>query len=231
MQLDALRQAVWEANMRLAESGLVKLTWGNVSGISRADGVFLIKPSGVPYATLRPEHLVAVDLDGNRVEGTLNPSSDTPTHLELYKAFPAIGGIAHTHSVCATAFAQAGREIPCLGTTHADHFAGTVPLARALTPEEIEAGYERHTGTVIIERFRALEPLEMPAVLAEHHAPFTWGRDAGTAVENSIALETVADMALKTLALAPARDAIPEHIRLKHYTRKHGPDATYGQRG
>ncbi len=230
MNLKALREQVWAANMRLAASGLVKLTWGNVSGISRADGVFLIKPSGVPYDDLQPEHLVAVDLEGRVVAGTLNPSSDTPTHLVLYRAFAGIGGIAHTHSVSATAFAQAGREIDCLGTTHADHFHGAVPVARALTPEEVESGYETHTGTVIVERFKTLDPVAMPAVLAEHHAPFTWGRDAQDAVNNSIALETVAEMASRTLALAPDRAPIPDHIRHKHYSRKHGPDATYGQR-
>lgn len=228
--LDELKQAVWQANLELHRAGLVTLTWGNVSGIDRATGLMVIKPSGVPYSELKPDHLVVLDLDGKVVEGKLNPSSDTPTHRCLYLAFPALGGITHTHSVHATAFAQACREIPCLGTTHADHFAGPVPAARALTPAEVKADYEGNTGVVIVERFKALNPMEVPGVLVPHHGPFTWGKSAMDSVKNSIALEVIAHMAYLTLALGPATGTMPLHISDKHYARKHGPDATYGQR-
>lgn len=230
--LEELKEEVCEANRALEASGLVKLTWGNVSGVDRASGLWCIKPSGVDYAELLPSQMVLLDLDGEVVEGTLRPSSDTKTHLHLYRQFPQIGGITHTHSPYATAFAQAGRELPCFGTTHADHFYGTVPLVRALTPDEVQEDYEHHTGVAIVERLHelGLDPLEMPAVLQIHHAPFTFGRCAADSLKNSIALEMCAQMALSTLALNPAQGAIPAHILQKHHLRKHGPGAYYGQK-
>jgi L-ribulose-5-phosphate 4-epimerase len=230
--LDALKYEVCEANRALEPSGLVKLTWGNVSGIDRASGLWCIKPSGVAYAALKPEDLVVLDLDGKIVEGILRPSSDTKTHLHLYREFKEIGGITHTHSANATIFAQASRPLPCYGTTHADHFYGTVPVARALTPSEIEADYEHHTGVAIVECFRALglTPLEMPAVLQAHHAPFTWGKSAMDSLNNSIALEMCAQMALGSLMLRPGLQSIPAHILEKHHQRKHGANAYYGQK-
>ena len=230
MEIDLIKQQVLEANRRLESSGLVRLTWGNVSGIDRSSGTIVIKPSGVPYQELQKEHLVVLSLDGAKVEGDLNPSSDTPTHLALYKAFPEIGGVAHTHSTYATMFAQAGKEIPCFGTTHADHFSGPVPLARHLTPEEVAEDYEGNTGICIIERFQGLKPMEVPAVLLHQHAPFTWGKDALDALVNSIALEAVAEMAWGTLLLNPNAQPLPDHILYKHYQRKHGPGAYYGQK-
>ena len=228
--LDDLKAEVATANKLLETSGLVRLTWGNVSGIDRQRGIWAIKPSGLPYADLRPEHIVLLDLEGKRVEGRLNPSSDSKTHLELYRAFTAIGGVTHTHSLYATMFCQAGCEIPCLGTTHADHFYGPVPVCRALTPEEVADDYEAHTGKAIVERFQGIDPMEMPAVLPLYHGPFTWGKNAMDSLNNSIALETCAQMALGTFQLRPGADAIPDHILTKHYQRKHGPDAYYGQR-
>ncbi len=228
--LEELKATVVEANKLLETSGLVKLTWGNVSAIDRERGVFGIKPSGVPYSQLTPADIVLVDLDGNQVEGSLSPSSDTKTHLELYRAFDKIGGVTHTHSVHATMFAQAGREIPCLGTTHADHFNGPVPVCRALTPEEVAEDYEGNTGKAIVERFAGLDPVAMPAVLQLHHAPFTWGKNAMDSVKNSIALESCAEMALGTFHLQADVAAIPSHLLNKHYERKHGPNAYYGQR-
>jgi len=229
--LQELRESVCEANRQLPATGLVLLTWGNVSEIDRKAGIFGIKPSGVDYEALRPDDIVLVDLDGRTVDGTLNPSSDTRTHLALYRAWEGIGGVTHTHSPDATAFAQAGRAIPCLGTTHADHFHGQVPVCRALTPEEVNDDYEAHTGAAIVGHFRdhALNPLAVPAVLQLHHAPFTWGRDAADSLRNSIALERCARMALATLALCPEAEPIPRHILDKHYARKHGPGAYYGQ--
>ena len=227
--LEELKSEVWQANLDLDRSGLVTLTWGNVSGRDPADGLVVIKPSGVAYGDLRPEHLVVVDVDGKVVEGALNPSSDTPTHLVLYKAFGEIGGITHSHSVYASMFAQACREIPCLGTTHADLFYGAVPLARALTRDEVKEDYEGNTGSVIAERFADINPKEMPAVLAAHHGPFTWGRNAAASVETAIALETVAKMAFGTVLLNADIPPIPGHILDKHYQRKHGPDAYSGQ--
>lgn len=229
--LDELRQAVFDANLELARSGLVTLTWGNVSGIDRKRGLVVIKPSGVPYSALRAEDLVVVDLDARRVEGTLNPSSDMPTHVRLYRAFDGTGGIVHTHSTHAVAFAQAGRELPCLGTTHADHFSGTVPLTRQLSKAEVEDDYVGNTAAVIIERFSELDPRAVPAVLVPGHGPFAWGTDAADAVKNSIALEAVARMALDTFRLEPDAAPIPAYLLRKHYRRKHGPDATYGQQG
>jgi L-ribulose-5-phosphate 4-epimerase len=210
---------------------LVRLTWGNVSGIDRAAGLWAIKPSGVDYGDLKPGDMVVMDLEGQVVEGKLRPSSDTKTHLHLYRSFPEIGGITHTHSLHATMFAQAGRELPCYGTTHADHFYGTVPLVRALTAEEVMEDYEHHTGVAIVERLHELKlsPLDMPAVLQLHHAPFTFGKNAMDSLKNSIALEMCAQMALGSLALSPALTALPAHILDKHHLRKHGPGAYYGQ--
>lgn len=227
--LETLKEEVLAANVDIERLGLAKLTWGNVSGIDRASGLVVIKPSGVPYAKLKPADMVVVDLDNNKVEGTLRPSVDTITHLMLYKAFPKAGGVVHTHSTCAVAFAQALREIPCLGTTHADHFLGTIPLTRNLTPEEIQEDYEGNTGKVIVERFRDLDAADMPAVLVAHHAPFVWGKSAGDALKNAVALENVADMALRTYALNPGIPTIPAHVLGEHHARKHGPAARYGQ--
>ena len=228
--LEDLKALVCETNRRLPESGLVTLTWGNVSGFDRDKGLMVIKPSGVPYEKLTPKHMVIVDLIGTVAEGKLNPSSDTPTHLMLYRNFETIGGIVHTHSMHATMFAQACRELPCLGTTHADHFCGTVPVARALTNNEVIEDYEGNTGKVIVERFKGLDPEAIPGVLVAHHAPFTWGATPEKALDNGIALEAVAKIALGTVTLNPDIGHVPPHILNKHYTRKHGPDATYGQR-
>jgi L-ribulose-5-phosphate 4-epimerase len=229
--LSDLKAQVCDANRALEPSGLVRLTWGNVSGIDRASGLWAIKPSGVAYLDLTPEDIVVLDLDGTVVEGKLRPSSDTKTHLHLYREFPEIGGITHTHSVHATTFAQAGRALPCYGTTHADHFYGTVPLVRELTPEEVEQDYEHFTGVAIAERLRELNlsPLTMPAVLQLHHAPFTFGKTAMDSLNNSIALEMCAQMALGSLTLNPALKSIPAYILDKHHLRKHGPGAYYGQ--
>jgi L-ribulose-5-phosphate 4-epimerase len=227
--LETLKREVLEANQDIERLALAGLTWGNVSGIDRASGLVVIKPSGVAYAKLKPEDMVVVDLDNNKVEGALRPSVDTITHVMLYKAFPKAGGIVHTHSTAAVAFAQALREIPCFGTTHADHFLGTVPLTRNLTPAEIAEDYEGNTGKVIIERFKDVNPVDMPAVLVAHHAPFVWGKSAAEALKNAVALEFVADMAQRTLALNPTLGSIPAHILNEHYNRKHGPNASYGQ--
>lgn len=232
MTLQDLREQVCAANRALEPSGLVRLTWGNVSGIDRESGLWAIKPSGVDYAALKPADIVVLDLEGKVVEGKLRPSSDTKTHLVLYREFPNIGGITHTHSLHATMFAQAGRELPCFGTTHADHFHGTVPIVRALSPEEVAQDYEHFTGVAIVERLRELklDPLEMPAVLQLHHAPFTFGKNAMDSLSNSIALEMCAQMALGSFSLNPAMLAIPAHILEKHHLRKHGPGAYYGQK-
>lgn len=224
-----LKQRVWMHNHRLAEAGLVTLTWGNVSELAPDRSCFAIKPSGVPYADLRPEHIVVVDLEGCVVEGSLRPSSDTPTHLELYRMLAGVGGIAHSHSRAAVAFAQARLEIPCLGTTHADHFRGAIPVTRQLEPAEVDAGYERSTGRVIVERFATLDPLAVPGVLVAGHGPFTWGRDAAAATDNAIALEAIAAMAATTLALRLDAPALERHLLDKHHARKHGADAYYGQ--
>lgn len=229
--LEELKKKVYEANMELPRRGLITYTWGNVSEIDRDTGYFVIKPSGVDYDKLRPEDMVVMDLEGNRIEGTLNPSSDTPTHLELYKKYPEIGGVVHTHSPEATSWAQAGRDIPLYGTTHADYFYGSIPCARSLTPEEIGGEYERNTGLVIIETFeqRGLNPMHTPGVLCTNHGPFTWGKDAAEAVHNAVVLEEVARMAIRTELLNPQVQPAPDSIRDKHFFRKHGENAYYGQ--
>ena len=229
--LEQLKQQVYEANMEVPKRGLVTYTWGNVSGIDRASGLFVIKPSGVEYDELRPEDLVVMDLNGNKVEGDLNPSSDTRTHLELYKAFPDIGGVVHTHSPHAVAWAQAGRDIPAFGTTHADYFYGPIPCARALTQEEIDEDYEKNTGKVIIEEFtkRGIQPMHVPAVICSSHGPFTWGKDAAQAVYHAVVLEEVAKMAIYTIQIDPNAAPAPQRIQDKHFLRKHGPNAYYGQ--
>lgn len=228
--LDELKQHVCQANLDLVAHGLVTLTWGNVSGISADRERVVIKPSGVSYAELRPEQMVVVDLDGKVVEGELSPSTDTPTHVLLYRHFPAAGGITHTHSRYATMFAQARREIPCFGTTHADHFYGPVPVTRPLTENEVAEAYEANTGRVIVERFRDLAPAAVPGVLVAGHAPFAWGKDAAGSVINAVALEAVAEMAFGTLLLDSAAPPLESYVLDKHYGRKHGPDAYYGQR-
>ena len=227
--LEELRQEVALANRKLGESGLAPLTWGNASGFSKEAGLFVIKPSGVPYDELTEASMVVCDLDGNRVEGDLNPSSDTPTHAVLYRDFPGIGGIVHTHSRKATVLCQMGIGLPCLGTTHADYFGGDVPAARALTPDEVNQHYEHSTGIAIVEAFQNLDALKIGAVLLHHHAPFTWGKDVGAALERAQVLEHCAEMALCQLAAGEELKPIPEHISRRHWERKHGADATYGQ--
>ncbi|HEY1067902.1 MAG TPA: L-ribulose-5-phosphate 4-epimerase AraD [Pirellulales bacterium] len=229
--LESLKQHVCEANLDLVAHGLVTLTWGNVSGLSD-DGQFLvIKPSGVAYDGMSPAQMVVVSIEtGEVVEGSLRPSSDMVTHRLLYQKFSGIGGVTHTHSPKATAFAQARRELPCFGTTHADHFYGTIPVTRLLTADEINAGYEINTGRVIVERFADLDPVAMPGVLVASHAPFAWGKDAADSVKNAVALEAVAAMAIDTLALAHDTGPIDQFLLDKHYFRKHGKDAYYGQR-
>jgi L-ribulose-5-phosphate 4-epimerase len=226
-----LKEEVLEANLLLVKEGLVRLTWGNVSGIDRASGLFVIKPSGVAYEDLTVDSLVVLDLDGKIVEGSLRPSSDTPTHRILYREFPEIGGVTHTHSVKATMFSQAGVELPCFGTTHADHFYGTVPVVRELNSEEVAEDYETNTGLAIVECFRerGLDPIAMPACFQKFHAPFTWGKSALDSVKNSVALEVCAEMAMGTRQLGPEAASLPAHLLDKHYLRKHGPGAYYGQ--
>jgi L-ribulose-5-phosphate 4-epimerase len=228
--LPELKEAVFKANQELQRFGLVILTFGNVSAIDRRLELIAIKPSGVPYDTMKPEDIVIVDIDGHVVEGWLSPSSDTPTHIELYKAFPDIGGVAHCHSEYATMFAQARREIPCLGTTHADQFHGPVPLTRLLLEAEVAEGYEINTGKVIIERFAGLDPMELPAVLVAGHGPFAWGRTADEAVETALVLEKVAKMAYGTMFIDRHLSPLDAHIMDKHFLRKHGPGAYYGQK-
>ena len=229
--LEELKKQVYEANMELPRRGLITYTWGNVSGIDRETGYFVIKPSGVDYDKLTLDDMVVMDLDGNKIEGNYKPSSDTPTHLELYKKYPEIGGIAYTHSSEATSWAQAGRDIPLYGTTHADHFYGSIPCARKLTPEEIYSVYEKNTGLVIIETFekRGINPMHTPGVLCTNHGPFTWGKDATEAVQNAVVLEEVAKMATKTELINPKVKPAPDCIRDKHFFRKHGANAYYGQ--
>jgi len=227
--LKSLKRAVFQANLLLPKHGLVTFTWGNVSGIDRERGLVVIKPSGVQYDTMRAEDMVVVDLEGRQVEGELRPSSDTPTHVALYAAFPALGGIVHTHSRWATIFAQMGRGIPALGTTHADYFYGEIPCTRKMTAQEIQGAYERATGEVIIERFRGLDPAAIPAALVHSHGPFAWGADAVEAAHNAVVLEEVAMMAWHTLVPADA-PAMQQELLDKHYLRKHGKDAYYGQK-
>lgn len=228
--LEELKQQVCRANLDLVAHGLVTLTWGNASALSPDRRLLVIKPSGVAYDAMRPEQMVVVDVaSGDVVEGQLKPSSDTPTHRLLYQRFAGVGGIAHTHSPRATAFAQARRDIPCFGTTHADIFYGPVPLTRPLTEAETQTAYELNTGLVIVERFTGLDPLAVPGVLVASHAPFAWGKDVVGAVENAVALEAVAGMALDTLALAQGAPPVEPYLLDKHYLRKHGKDAYYGQ--
>lgn len=232
MSLAGLRDEVFRANQALVEAGLVTLAFGNASGVDRETGTLVIKPSGVPYDRLRPDDLVVVSLDDERVvAGDLRPSSDTPTHALLYRRFPSIGGVVHTHSPFASAWAQAHRSIPALGTTHADQFDGPVPVTRDMVGDEVGGAYERQTGEVIVETFEAmgLDPLRVPAVLVASHGPFTWGRDATDAVVNAIALEAVAALAHRTFALAPAVGPIDDALLRRHFDRKHGPAAYYGQ--
>lgn len=229
--LTELKREAYEANVALPKHGLINLTFGNASALDRAQGIFAIKPSGVDYAVLKPEDMVLVDLDGKKVEGSLNPSSDTPTHRRLYLGFASINGVVHTHSSHATAFAQAGRAIPIFGTTHADYFYGDVPVTRKMTPSEIASAYEWETGGVILERFQGIDPLDSPGVLVNRHAPFTWGPSVAKAVEVAVAVECIAHMALMSLQLAPTLAPIEPELLNKHFKRKHGPGAYYGQSG
>ena len=229
--LDELKKQVCAANLKLVAEGLVIQTWGNVSGIDRVRGLVVIKPSGVPYSGMKPEHMVVVSLaDGKVVEGNLKPSSDTPTHLELYREFAKIGGVVHTHSLYATAWAQAKKTLPSYGTTQADYWYGEVPCTRAMSPAEIKSDYEKNTGSVIIETFKNLNPLEHPAVLVASHGPFTWGKDVNDAVHNAEVLEFVARLASETLRVNPGTKPMPSALLDKHFLRKHGAKAYYGQK-
>ena len=230
MKLEKLRDEVCAANLELKERNLIIYSWGNVSGIDREQGLVVIKPSGIDYDELTPDKLVVLDLEGNKVEGDLNPSSDTPTHLELYRQFEGVGGVCHTHSTHATIWAQACRGIPCLGTTHADYFYGEVPVTGAMNKETIESDYELNTGKVIVERFEGIDPMQMPAVLVANHGPFTWGANAEKSVESAVVLEQVAEMAIKTAVLMPELTPISQTLLDKHYLRKHGANAYYGQK-
>jgi L-ribulose-5-phosphate 4-epimerase len=229
MNTTAIREECCISNQELGSSGLVDITFGNVSIADPDQGIFAIKPSGVGYDALTPRDIVVLDFMGKIVEGALRPSSDTPTHGCLFMNFSGIRSVVHTHSRSAVAFAQAGRDLPCLGTTHADYFHGPVPVTRAMTPEEVDGEYEWETGRVIVERFADLDPLAIPAVLVRNHGPFTWGPSGTRALETALALEIVADMALKTLALDPQADPAPQYLLDKHFLRKHGPTAYYGQ--
>jgi L-ribulose-5-phosphate 4-epimerase len=229
MLLRELREQVLDANLELVRRGVVIFTFGNVSGISRKDGLVAIKPSGVPYDELTAEQIVVTDLDGRIVDTNLRPSSDLPTHLELYKAFPAIGGVAHTHSEHGTAWSQAKRPIPCLGTTHADYFHGSIPVTPDLTPAEIGGDYEKATGEAIVRTFKGLDPNAIPGVLVAGHAPFCWGKNAGDAVHNAVSLEYIARMATWTLSINPQAQPLARELHDKHFLRKHGANAYYGQ--
>lgn len=227
--LESLKEIVYRANLDLVRHGLVIFTWGNVSAIDRETSLVVIKPSGVSYEAMTPEDMVVVDLDGNVVEGELRPSSDTPTHLVLYRAFPQIGGVVHTHSTYATAWAQAGMDIPNIGTTHADYFHDAVPCTAQMTAEQVWGSYEKETGNVIVERFEGLDPVHTPGVLVRNHGPFCWGKDAAEAVHNAVVLEQVAKMAQLAYSINPALTMNPLLVE-KHFSRKHGPDAYYGQK-
>jgi L-ribulose-5-phosphate 4-epimerase len=229
VNLRKLREEVLEANLELVRRGLVLYTFGNASGIDRNNRVVVIKPSGVPYETMKARHLVVTDLEGNVLEGNLRPSSDLPTHLVLYKAFPAISGIAHTHSTAATSWAQARRPIPCFGTTHADYFRGSVPVTKPLTKAQIHSNYELNTGKSIVKSFAGLDPLHYPGVLVAGHAPFCWGVSPADAVHNAVVLEAIARMASETLRANPNARPIDAHLHRKHFLRKHGDNAYYGQ--
>ncbi|MGM0123569.1 L-ribulose-5-phosphate 4-epimerase [Enterococcus sp. AZ194] len=230
--LEQLKEEVFQANLELPKQGLIKYTWGNVSGIDREKGLFVIKPSGVSYDNMKASDMVVCDLAGNVVEGELNPSSDTPTHAVLYQKFPEIGGIVHTHSTWATAWAQSGLDVPAMGTTHADTFYGTVPCARFLTQEEIDRGYEAETGHVIVETFkeRGIQPLEIPGVLLHGHGPFTWGKTPSDAVMNAVVLDEVCQTNYVARQLNAYAQELPQRVLDKHYLRKHGKDAYYGQK-
>ena len=229
--LEELKKKVYEANILLPKYGLVTFTWGNVSEIDRESGLFVIKPSGVDYETMTPDDMVVMDLDGNKVEGKLNPSSDTPTHLEIYKAFKDVGGVVHTHSSYATSWAQAGRSIPCYGTTHADYFYGEIPCVRCLTKDEIESAYEENTGKLIVSEFQRMEkdPVAVPAVLCKNHGVFAWGKDGHEAVHNAVVTEEVAKMAYRCEVINKDVKPAPQELMDKHYYRKHGANAYYGQ--
>ena len=228
--LEELKKAVYEANMLLPKHNLVTFTWGNVSQIDRETGYFAIKPSGVDYEKLTPDDMVIMDLEGNKIEGRYNPSSDTPTHLELYRAFPKIGGVVHTHSPWATSWAQAGRGIPCYGTTHADYMYGEIPCVRCLTKEEIDMAYEKNTGLLIVDYFKDKDYEAVPAVLCKNHGPFTWGKDGHEAVHNAVVLEEVAKKAARCEMINPQVKPAPQELQDKHYYRKHGVNAYYGQK-
>jgi L-ribulose-5-phosphate 4-epimerase len=228
MRLKSLREQVYEANLEVVRRGLVLYTWGNASGIDRDEGLVVIKPSGVPYEKLTPENLCVVDLEGRVIEGSFKPSSDLDTHLVLYEAFKQAGGVVHTHSKFATIWAQAKREIPCLGTTHADYFYGAIPVTDPLTDPEVAGDYELNTGVAIVRRFKDIDPLHMPAVLVANHGPFAWGKTAAEAAHNAVVLEEVAFMALQTYMLEPA-PWMAQNLLDRHFFRKHGPGATYGQ--
>ena len=230
--LEELKEKVYLATMELPKRGLVTYTWGNVSGVDRERGLFVIKPSGVEYDELKPSDMVVMDLKGNKIEGDMNPSSDTKTHMVLYNAFPKVGGIVHTHSPYAVAWAQAGEDLPCYGTTHADYFYGSIPCARHLTQEELDEDYERNTGVTIVETFkeRGLDPKAVPAVLCFSHGPFTWGKDPAQAVYHSVVLEECAKMGIFTRMVNPNAAPAPQRMQDKHYMRKHGPNAYYGQK-
>ena len=228
MDIKALKQQVFQANLDLVKHGLVIFTWGNVSAIDREKGLIVIKPSGVSYDGMKPEDIVVLDMEGNVVEGKYKPSSDTATHLELYKAFPDIGGVVHTHSTFATAWAQAGCDIPNIGTTHADYFSGAIPCTRDMTESEVKGNYEKETGTVIIERFKELNPVHIPGVLVKNHGPFSWGKNAEEAVHNAVVMEQVAKMSFIAFQVNPEL-TMNELLIQKHFFRKHGPGAYYGQ--
>lgn len=228
--LEQLKEEVCKANLELVKLGLVTLTWGNVSGISRKENLVVIKPSGVDYNAMKANDMVVVDLNGKIVEGDLRPSSDMPTHVRLYKAFADIGGITHTHSIHATSFAQSCKEILCYGTTHADHFYGAIPVTRLLSEQEVNEDYEGNTGTVIIERFKNLDPVSTPGILVAGHAPFAFGKNAADSVRNALVLERVAEMAVESLQINPGLKELPKYLIEKHYQRKHGPNAYYGQK-